>query len=266
MQRLGKLYGIGVGPGAADLVTLRAYNLIRSLPVLAIPRPNPYASSLAFRIIEPHLDKNLSQQHLFLEFPMSKDPSILGPAWDKAFAAIESVLCDGLDIGFITQGDPFLYSTFIYVFESLRGKYPELQVNIVPGVSSVTTVPSVAGVPLVDGQERLAVIPASYGLDILRRTLEDFDSVVLMKVSSVMDELITLLEEMELLDAAYYVERASTEEQRIIRDLRQIRGTRCIYFSMVVVNKKTRNGVLGGRHQGAVTRDDVKQEAVHGLS
>ncbi len=252
---LGKLYGIGVGPGASDLVTLRAYHLIRSLPVLAVPRPNPYSSSLAFRIIEPHIDPQHPQEHLFLEFPMTKDPAILLPAWDKAFAHIEAVLKRGQNIGFVTQGDPFLYSTFIYVHDTLKEKYPELEIEVVPGVSSVMAVPISAGLPLVDGQERLAVIPASYGLETLRRALKDFDAIVLMKVSSVMPELIALLEEEGLIDNAYYVERATTEEQRIVRDLRELKGNRCIYFSMVVIQKKTRSGVLKGHQAGERTHE-----------
>ncbi len=245
---LGKLYGIGVGPGAPDLVTLRAYELLRRLPVLAVPRPNAYSPSLAFRIIEPHLRTDGEQKHLYLEFPMTKDPDILVPAWAKAFLAIETELEAGRDVGFVTQGDPFIYSTFIYVYESLKAKYPELVIEVVPGVTSIAAVPMVAGVPLVDGQERLAVIPASYGTEELRSILRSFDSIVLMKVASVMETVVDLLEEEDLLDCAYYVERATTSEQRIVRDLRELRGNRCIYFSMVVVSKKRRNGVLRGHH------------------
>lgn len=245
-MKLGKLYGIGVGPGASDLITLRALRLLQSLPVLAVPRPNAYSPSLAFRIIEPHLLADSAQKHLFLEFPMTKDPDILGPAWEKAFRAIEAHLEAGEDIGFVTQGDPFIYSTFIYVYESLKAKYPELEIEVVPGVTSIAAVPMAAGVPLVDGQERLAVIPASYGTEELRGILRSFDSIVLMKVASVMETVVDLLEEEGLLDCAYYVERATTNEQRIVRDLRELRGNRCIYFSMVVVAKKRRNGVLRG--------------------
>lgn len=245
-MQLGKLFGIGVGPGAPDLITVRAQRLLQDLPVLAVPRPNAYSPSLAFRIIEPHLIPG-PQRHLFLEFPMTKDPDILGPAWEKAFCAIEGELLQGHDIGFVTQGDPFIYSTFIYVFESLREKYPELRIEVVPGVTSIAAVPMSAGVPLVDGQERLAVIPASYGLEELPAILRSFDSIVLMKVSSVIEPVISILEAEGLLDCAYYVERATSDEQRIVRDLRELRGGRCIYFSMVVVAKKHRNGVLKGR-------------------
>jgi precorrin-2/cobalt-factor-2 C20-methyltransferase len=186
------------------------------------------------------------QEHLFLEFPMSRDPEILIPAWTKAFAAIREKLEAGLDVGFVTQGDPFVFSTFIYVFESLKEEIPGLVVEMVPGVSSINAVPNVAGRPLVDGQERLAVIPATYGVEDLRSILRSFDSVVLMKVSSIMPQIVQVLEEEDLLDASVYVERATTDEQRIVHDLRRIRNDRCVYFSMVVVTRKHRNGVLRG--------------------
>jgi precorrin-2/cobalt-factor-2 C20-methyltransferase len=215
--------------------------------VLAIPRPNPWTPSLAFRIIKEHLPTGTGQQHLFLEFPMSREPEILIPAWNKAFAAIREKLTAGLDVGFVTQGDPFVFSTFIYVYESMKEEIPGLEVEMVPGVSSINAVPNVAGRPLVDGQERLAVIPATYGIEDLRSILRSFDSVVLMKVSSIMPQIVQVLEEEGLLDASIYVERATTDEQRIVHDLRRIRNDRCVYFSMVVVTKKHRNGVLRGK-------------------
>ncbi len=245
-MKTGKLYGIGVGPGASDLITLRALKLLQTLPVLAIPRPNPWTPSLAFRIIQEHLPSDKGQQHLFLEFPMTRDPTILIPAWEKAFAAIRGKLEEGLDVGFVTQGDPFIYSTFIYVFESLKNEIPGLLVDMVPGITSITAVPNAAGQPLVDGQERLAVIPATYGLEDLRGILRSFDSIVLMKVSSIMPQLVQVLEEEGLLEQSIYVERATSDEQRIIHDLRLIRNDRCVYFSMVVVTKKHRNGILRG--------------------
>ncbi|WP_141732006.1 precorrin-2 C(20)-methyltransferase [Oligoflexus tunisiensis] len=245
-MKTGRLIGIGLGPGASDLITLRALRHLQTLPVLAIPRPNPWTPSLAFRIIKEHLPTGTGQQHLFLEFPMSRDPEILLPAWNKAFAAIREKLDAGLDVGFVTQGDPFVFSTFIYVYESLKVDIPDLEVEMVPGVSSINAVPNVAGRPLVDGQERLAVIPATYGIEDLRNILRSFDSVVLMKVSSIMPQIVQVLEHEGLLEASVYVERATTDEQRIVHDLRRIRNDRCVYFSMVVVTKKHRNGILRG--------------------
>ncbi len=245
-MKTGKLIGIGLGPGASDLITLRALRHLQTLPVLAIPKPNAWTPSLAYRIIKEHLLTDNGQEQLFLEFPMSRDPEILIPAWEKAFSAIRGRLEAGLDVGFVTQGDPFVFSTFIYVYESLKNDMPDLVVEMVPGVSSINAVPNVAGRPLVDGQERLAVIPATYGVDDLRNILRSFDSIVLMKVSSIMPQIVQVLEEEGLLEQSVYVEKATTDEQRIVHDLKQIRNDRCVYFSMVVVTKKHRSGILRG--------------------
>ncbi|MBQ48489.1 MAG: precorrin-2 C(20)-methyltransferase [Zetaproteobacteria bacterium] len=240
----GQLYGVGVGPGAPDLLTVRAVRVLNDVDVIAIPRPNKWSKSLAWRIAEPNVEKNDEQEHLFLEFPMTKDKSVLGPAWDKAFAAIGQRLAQGKSVAFITQGDPMVYSTFIYLFSAANKLWPEVPVKIIPGVTSISAVPAAARVPLADGMERVAVLPATYGVDDLRQVLNDFDTIVLMKVSSVIQDVVGLLEEEGLLDKAVYVEKASSSEERVIRDVRQIRHDKCVYFSMIVVAKKERAGIL----------------------
>jgi precorrin-2/cobalt-factor-2 C20-methyltransferase len=240
----GTFYGVGVGPGAADLLTIRAANVLNSVDVIAIPRPSPYASSVAWRSAEPNLTGAKPQERLFLTFPMTKDPSVLVPAWEEACEAIVSRLTAGRSVAFITQGDPMVFSTFIYLRENVQRRLPELPVNIVSGVTSISAVPAACGIPLADGQERVAIVPATYGVDDLRKILRDFDSIVLMKVSSKMAEIVAALEAEGLLDQATYVERATGAEERIVRDVASLRGDRCVYFSMILVHKRGRSGVL----------------------
>ena len=140
-----------------------------------------------------------------------------------------------------------VYSTFIYLYDHAKTAWPDVELEVVPAVTSVSAVPSAIGTPLVDGQERVAVLPATYGTDDLKKVLRDFDSVVLMKVSSVMDKVIQTLEDENLLDKAVYVERATSDQEKVVRDLRSLKNDKCVYFSMVVVNKKERSGVLKGR-------------------
>lgn len=251
--RLGKLWGVGVGPGAPDLLTLRAVETLRRVPVLAVPRPNAWTKSLAWRIVEPHMTEVTGQDRLFLTFPMSKDPEVLQPAWDVAFEAIRKKLEKGLDVAFITQGDPLFFSTFIYLREAMLEQLPGLEIDVVPGVSCLSAVPAAAQWALADGQERVAVLPATYGIDDLRRIIRDFDSVVLMKVSSQIERLIEVLKEEDLIDKAVYVERASSEEERVVYDLESLKGDKCVYFSTVLICKKTRSGLLQGKvaHQPA---------------
>jgi precorrin-2/cobalt-factor-2 C20-methyltransferase len=186
------------------------------------------------------------QERLVLTFPMTKDPARLVPAWDQAFAAIGERLCRGLDVAFATEGDPSLYSTFIYLAGEAPRRWPGVAIEIVPGVSSITAVPAVTGVPLADGQERIAIVPATYGLTDLEALLAQFDTVVLMKIGPEMPRIVAALEVAGLLSRAVYVARATMPEQRIERDLRAVTPGRQDCFAMVVVSRKERSGVLAG--------------------
>jgi precorrin-2/cobalt-factor-2 C20-methyltransferase len=243
----GILHGVGVGPGASDLMTLRAVRVLQSVPVIAIPRRSEFVPSLAWEIAKPNLGEIPGQERLFLTFPMTKDPELLRPAWNTAFSQIGTRLERGLDVAFITEGDPLVYSTFIYLLREAGERWPGVRVEVVPGVSSITAVPATILTPVADGQERIAILPATYGVDDLADVLERFDTVILMKVGSVMPAVVEALERTGLLGHAIYVSKATTGQQRIIRDVRSLRNDRCDYFSMVVVTRRDRSGVLAGQ-------------------
>ena len=243
---LGRLYGVGVGPGAPDLVTLRALAVIRRAPVLALPRSSDHGASVAWQILRPVLGPVPGQERLMLTFPMAKDPARLVPAWDAAFAAIGERLERGLDVAFATEGDPSLFSTFIYLAAEAPRRWPGIAIEIVPGVSSITAVPAVTGVPLADGQERIAIVPATYGLADLETLLARFDTVVLMKIGPEMPRIIAALDAAGLLSRAIYVSKATMADQRIERDLRALPPEREGCFAMVVVSRKDHSGVLAG--------------------
>jgi precorrin-2/cobalt-factor-2 C20-methyltransferase len=240
------LYGVGVGPGAPDLMTLRAVNVLKTVDVIAIPRRSEFDRSVAWEIARGNVPEDARQEKLYLNFPMTKDPALLKPAWDIAFGEIGKRLEDGRSVAFITEGDPFVYSTFIYLFAAALERWPSVPVEVVPAVSSLTAVPMSILTPIADGQERVAVLPASYGLADLPQLLDQFDTLLLMKVSSVMPELCRILEDKGLIDRAIYVSKATTPQQKIVRDLRTIKNDRCDYFSMVVVSRRARAGVLRG--------------------
>ncbi len=240
------LYGVGVGPGAPDLITLRAVETIRRVPVLALPRGSDYGVSKAWAIVQPTIGAIAGQKRLFLTFPMSKDPERLKPAWERAFARIGAELDAGRDVAFLTEGDPSLFSTFIYLQDEARVRWPGVRIEVVPGVTSITAVPAVTGVPLADGQERIAILPGAYGLKDLVEVLRRFDTVVLMKIGAELPRIIAALEQEGLLDRAVYVSRATMREQRIVRDLRAVGAERGDCFAMVVVSRKERSGLLAG--------------------
>jgi precorrin-2/cobalt-factor-2 C20-methyltransferase len=242
-MNLGTLYGVGVGPGAPDLITLRALDVLRKADVLALPRSSDYGASVAWKIVKPSLGEVEGQTRLFLTFPMSHDPERLRPAWETALDRIGPHLEQGRSVAFATEGDPSLYSTFFYVRREALARWPSLSIEVVPGVSSVMTVPAVAGVPLADGEQRIAIIPAGYEAD-LEGILNSFDTTVLMKIGPAMPHVVDTLERMGLLDRAVYVSKASMAEQRVETDLRAVREQRGDCFAMIVVRREERSGRL----------------------
>jgi precorrin-2/cobalt-factor-2 C20-methyltransferase len=247
--KLGTLYGIGAGPGAPDLLTLRAKQVIERVPVLALPRASDHARSTAWRIVEPAVNPPADQKRLFLTFPMSKDPARVKPAVERACDAMQPELEAGRDVAFVSEGDPSTFSTFIYVRQELLRRLPQLQVEVVPGVSSIMAVPAVAGVALADGHERVAILPGTSGLDDLERTLQHFDTIVLMKVGPELPQLKDRLRAAGLLEHAVYVSRATMEDQHIERDLSRVDAERGDCFTMVVIKKPGQSGVLIGESE-----------------
>ena len=140
-------------------------------------------------------------------------------------------------MAFITIGDPFLYSTFLYLYPILRDKYPDIPVEVVPGISSINAAAIAAGVPLGMASERIAVIPAAFEQENLREILAEFDTVVLMKMSRVFDGIFELLQELGLEGKAVYVSRVGTPEQEVVFDLASLVGKKLDYMSLLIVRK-----------------------------
>lgn len=242
----GKLYGVGVGPGAPDLLTVRAIATLKGVDVLALPRGSQWGRSMAWQIIKDAVGENAGQERLFLTFPMSKDPDRLRPAFDAAFAEIGARLQAGKSVAFATEGDPSLFSTFIYLRREAARRWPAVTIEVVPGVSSITAAPAAIEVPIADGQERVAIIPATYGVDDLVAVLRSFDTVFLMKIGGELPNIVSALERTGLLDKAIYISRATMADQRIERDLRAVGPERGDCFAMVVVTRNQRSGFLAG--------------------
>lgn len=240
----GTLYVVGVGPGDPELMTLKAVRILQRCGVWLAPAAKKDGESTALGIAEGVVDRR-GKEIITHHFPMKKirmgqspDPEVK-KAWDAAAAQIVGHLQEGRDVAFPTLGDPAIYSTGFYVCETLFDLAPDLPVVIVPGVSAIGASAAAAGQPLCLGDDRLVVIPATFENGRLREVLEQFDSVVLMKVHRVMDRLVPLLAEMNLLDKAVLVERSSQSGQRIRRDLTTALAPNeePHYFSTIIVRK-----------------------------
>jgi precorrin-2/cobalt-factor-2 C20-methyltransferase len=235
---LGTLYGVGAGPGAPDLLTIRAEQVLRTSPVICLPA-GARGESYAGRIIE-HLVDPAKQEVLKVRFPMQRDREMALAAREAAANDVLDRLHTGLDVAFVTEGDPLVYSTFGYLLEAVRRQDPDIPIAIIPGVSSITAAAGAACLPLAAWDERLAIIPAAYAIGRneptdLRNLLPLFHTVVLLKVSPVFDALLDVLEELDLLQHAVFVRRCSMEQEEVLWDLARLRGQSIDYFSLVIV-------------------------------
>lgn len=234
---MAKLYGVGVGPGDPELLTLKAIRILQSVPVICVPRSSYDSDSFALSIIEGVIDRK-EQEIIPLIFPMSKDKEVTKKFWDESAGIIEGKLKAGKDVACISIGDPFFYSTFIYVFENLKERLKDLAVEIVPGVSSINASSAAAVLPLAKANERVAVLPATYEKEMLSDALKNYDTIVLMKVNRVFDEVLAVLEEMGLKDKCVFISRCGTAEQRIVWNLDLLKDKELDYLSMIIVRKQ----------------------------
>jgi len=231
--QVGTLYGISVGPGDRELITLKGLRILKQVPVVAFPAGIHGKPGIAQQIVDEWL--GVHQVQLALTFPYVQDIAILTQAWEIAAEQVWQYLRLGQDVAFVCEGDVSFYSTFTYLAQMLQQLHPESVVKTVPGVCSPMAAASALGVPLTVRQERLAVLPALYNVRELETILDWADVVVLMKVSSVYHEVWKVLQRRQLLENACVVERATLPEQVIYEDLRDRPTLKLPYFSLLIV-------------------------------
>ena len=231
----GRLYGIGVGPGDPELLTLKAHRILQQVPLVCVPQATTSGDSLALGIVRKFLNPD-AQEIMRIIFPTNNERGA-SEVWRSAAFRIAERLKEGQDAAFITEGDPMLYSTFSYVLKNIRADYPDVPVEIVPGVSSVMAAAASAETPLVTHGQSLAVLPASYGIGGLREAIANHDTVVLMKVNRAMIQALTELDNLSLTGKSIYIKRATTDREQVVHDLKQLVGDDLDYFSLLIVRK-----------------------------
>ncbi len=228
----GCLYGIGVGPGDPELLTLKALKALQKVPVICVPQAANRRDSYALTIVKEYVKPE--QEILRAPFP-TDDAEGAAQVWREASELVAGRLRKGQDVAFLTEGDPMLFSTFSYVLTGVQELCPEAPVVIIPGVSSVMAAAASSGVPLVTHGQRLAILPAAYGLDDLSDATSNFDTVVLMKVSPNIVKTLAELEELGLTGQSTYVRRVSTDREKVIKDVTKITEEDMDYFSLLIV-------------------------------
>ncbi|NJO73384.1 MAG: precorrin-2 C(20)-methyltransferase [Leptolyngbyaceae cyanobacterium RM1_406_9] len=230
---LGKLYGIGVGPGDPELITLKGLRLLKGVPVVAFPAGLAGKVGIAERIVQQWLQPD--QVHLALNFPYVQDAKTLTAAWQAAAEQVWQHLAQGQDVAFVSEGDVSFYSTFTYLAQTLLQTHPEVEAQTIPGVCSPLAAAAGLGIPLTIWNQRLAILPALHTVSDLETAIATADVVVLLKVSSVYEQVWTILKQQGLLQQSYVVERATLPEQMIYADLSDRPHLKLPYFSLLIV-------------------------------
>jgi precorrin-2/cobalt-factor-2 C20-methyltransferase len=248
---LGTLRVAGVGPGDPELMTVRAVTVIQQTDILCVPKGKEAGSSLALSIAAKAINLD-GKEIIEAYFPMKKtrkersgvrgegsgdkSDKNLESQWNETVQRITSRLEKGRDVVFLTLGDPMIYSTFFYLYDRLKEALPDLNIEIIPGVSSINASAARASVSLGLANEKIAILPANYMED-LKDTLKVFDTVVLMKVNKVWSEIIQLFTDMDIIEKSVFISRATMEDEQIIHNIRDVQKDELNYFSMVIVRK-----------------------------
>lgn len=232
----GKLYGVGIGPGDPELLTIKARRILGEVDVIAVPKTAAEKASRALAIAGDAIgdEKEIVE---FL-FPMSHDVEALSKSWEVASGQIRKRLDEGQNVAFITLGDPTVYSTYMYIHKKLECE--GYATEIIPGITSFCASAARAGLSLGENSEAIAIIPSAYECENLENVLKSFENIVFMKVPKNLAGLAAALECENLLDKSVLITNCGMENEYIGYDWHSLKDDKISYFSTIIVKK---NGV-----------------------
>lgn len=232
----GTLYGIGVGPGDPELMTVKGARLLSECKNLFTPKARIKSESLALRIVERYVPKDANVVELL--FPMVTDKEELTRKWDESARVIADVLEKGEDGCFITIGDSLLYSTYIYLVRSLRKIMPDAKVITIPGITAFSAVASLTNYPVGEGKKPVTIIPTADDLTAVENAVDGGGTVILMKIGKRLSGILEILETRGVIDNAVFVANAGSDGERIETDLRKLKSENAEtgYLATIIVD------------------------------
>jgi precorrin-2/cobalt-factor-2 C20-methyltransferase len=229
------LYGIGVGPGDPELMTIKAVKVLGHVDVVFTASSAKNSFSLAVEIARPHLPANVDVRNL--SFPMTQDKDLLKSAWRENSEAILAVIDEGKDAAFLTLGDPMTYSTFGYILQDIREIRPDLPIVTVPGVTSYQAAAARMNVPLVEAEESLLLTSGAYGGGNVRKFSDCAENVVLLKAYKNVGDITRALEESDMIENSRAIKKCGREGEEIITDIRTLADREPDYWTLILAKQ-----------------------------
>ena len=262
-KRYGKLIGASLGPGDPELITRRSWAVLQSGARWIYPVKKAQEISYALSIVERG-GLPIPGDAVELVFPMTRDAEALGKAWVRAAQQTVELLGEGRDLVFLVEGDASTFATFGHlarvVRELVTAQGQTLEVETIPGVSSFAAAAASTGVTLAEEDETFAIIPAAYGVEVIDHLLDEFDTLALLKVKPLVDEVIELLEKRDLLATSVFIEKVGSPDERIVRDVASLKGEKVNYLSLMLVQNPKR--VRGELRRGCRKRKEAVDASV----
>ena len=229
----GTFYGIGVGPGDPELLTVKAINALKKIDVLIAPKTEKKSDSVALSIAQPYLKSSV--EIVYQTFPMIKDFAEETEIFEANKEEILEHLRGGQNVGFATLGDPMFYSTYIYIFRLLKSC--GVEIVTIPGVPAFLAIAAQIGRPIVFGNDILTIIPATAELDAIKNSLARADSTVLMKVYKNFPEVVDALKAQGMIEDAVLVSRCGLDDEKIITDVAAHKDEHLNYLSTIITRR-----------------------------
>lgn len=235
---LGTLFGIGVGPGDPELLTIKAARILREVSHVFAASSSKNDYSLAFSIVREHLREGTTVEQL--AFPMTFKSEQLEDAWQANCEKVSEILEQGKDVAFLTLGDPLIYSTFAYLMRKVRKRLPQVSITVIPAITSFQAAAAYAGEPLVEGEEALTIVSGAKGANRLQDTADGAENVVIMKTYKHFQQILESIRDQGLEDRFCFVSRCGLDGQIVERDFEKLAAMEQPpnYLSLMIVKKK----------------------------
>lgn len=236
---LGTLYGIGVGPGDPELITVKGAKLLSQCKHVFVPKARTASDSVALTIAGQYIGDGQVHE---LVFPMTADADELSARWTDSAAQVAETLKSGEDACFLTLGDPLLYSTYIYLLRHLKAQLPDVNTVTVPGITAFSLAAALTNFPIGEGKEPVTIVPTADDLTEVRQAIERGGTIVLMKIGKRLRDILSIMQQTGVMEDSVFVSRAGMLDQVVETDLRKLNteNAEVGYLSIILIHASVR--------------------------